>query len=122
MLVWQAQSQLGALIVRTPNLLHRPLSSIRERVAWLRESGVVPQAALAAEEAIAPFLLRFPDYFSTPPAECANRLAWLKVRLQPSRPLNPLPVALGLPPSRPSNPLPVALGLPPSRPSNTLGQ
>ena len=33
--------QLGALIVRTPSLLHTPLGQIRSRAEWLVSSGVV---------------------------------------------------------------------------------
>ena len=41
--------QLGALIVRTPSLLHTPLGQIRSRAEWLVSSGVVESGSRPKE-------------------------------------------------------------------------
>jgi hypothetical protein len=71
--------QLGALIVRTPSLLHTPLGQIRSRAEWLVSSGVVESGSRPKERStnIGAFLLRQPDYFSVPTAKCKDVFRWL---------------------------------------------
>ena len=63
--------QLGALIVRTPSLLHTPLGQIRSRAEWLVSSGVVESGSRPKERStnIGAFLLRQPDYFQRPDSQ-----------------------------------------------------
>ena len=67
------EEMLGALVVRTPRLLHSPLESIRAKARWLREASV-----LAPADDFGAFVARQPDFFSMPTRVNAERLAWLQ--------------------------------------------
>ena len=56
------EADLGRVVVRTPNLLHRPVSSILEKRRWLSEAGIVPSDGPAQQEQMGAFLARHPEY------------------------------------------------------------
>ena len=67
------EEAVGALVVRTPKLLHMPLASIRERAEWLESTGVVPHGG----SDVGAFLARQPDYFSISAQSCKEAMRWL---------------------------------------------
>jgi len=69
------EETLGALVVRTPRLLHSPQSEIRAKSLWLRTAGVVPEHP---ETALGDFLKRQPDYYSLGIKGCDATLCWLR--------------------------------------------
>ena len=66
------EGDLGKVVVRTPRLLHMPLSNIRGRMKWLRDESILP--ADGSSDAAAAFFNSHPDYFSMTPSECDDRL------------------------------------------------
>jgi len=54
----------SSLVVRSPRLLHTPLSRLREKEGWLAEAGVLPADRPARAAAFGAFVTRQPDFFS----------------------------------------------------------
>jgi len=54
----------SALVVRSPRLLHTPLSRLRAKEGWLAEIGVLPTDGTGRAAAFGAFVTRQPDFFS----------------------------------------------------------
>jgi len=64
--------EVGTVVVRSPRVLHTPLSELERKLDWLRKSGVASGPQLAS-------LLRVqPDFFSLSSARCNVVFEWLQ--------------------------------------------
>jgi len=63
--------QIATVVVRTPRVLHSPISSLQQKVDWLMHETSLPPTELAS------WLERQPDYFGLPPARLTDMLATL---------------------------------------------
>jgi len=79
---------IGTVIVRSPRLVHSPLTLIREKARWLDEAGVLLatseltlSSAGTAEEAecsaLGAFVCRQPDFWSMSTRHCEETRGWL---------------------------------------------